>query len=306
MKIDRDTKRKILDNEERYEAARKTFVKKQIKFSIIVIGALIVAFAIAATLPKTSQLAQLIHHLYFVSALIFGYKAYNLNLTYRNQIKTKIFPNIFLSLGASYIGNDNGYNSYNYSVLKQQSEIIPTFNQSHSEDSIEFHYKDARIRFFETKLYMVKPKTNKNVFSGICIDIKVKNPFVAKVILRKENGAFANWFSSDEKNLKRIKLSDPRFEKQFKAYTDDQMEGHLLLSPDIVEQIANISALVGDKKAECSFINDKLVMMIESNQNMFEPRSMYKTVSFEKEMENILFQMQHIKNIIDLLQLEKH
>jgi len=221
---------------------------------------------------------------------------------YKSDVKQNIFPRIFDFIDANY----KQY-KFNYKVKDKLSNslIIPNHDSSLSEDFISSEYKDVSINIFETKLTKRRGKRTKTIFKGIFITLDMNKNFLGTTILKKDAGKIGNWISNKLSSLERAKLEDPVFEKQFEVYTNDQVEARFILTPDLMERIASLSNMFDGAKVQASFYNNKLLLMVPTKKNMFEPQSIGKPVSFKEDIEMLMAEMAIIHEIVDLLELYK-
>jgi uncharacterized membrane protein len=76
-----------------------------------------------------------------------------------------------------------------------------------------------------------------------------------------------------------IRLEDPEFERLFAVYSNDQIEARYILSTSLMQQLVDFT-----KKAKrhifISFINDKIYMAIQYDEDLFEPKLFQSMVDF--------------------------
>lgn len=222
---------------------------------------------------------------------------------YKDSIKSKIFPNIF-----SFIGN------YKYSQKcpdrvhnLEKSKIIPHYTIENSEDQIEGKYKEVDIDLFETNLKVKSGKNNtRTVFKGIIISLSMHKNFKGQTLIKKDFGKLFNWLGDKFSKLEKVTLEDPEFEKIFEVYSNDQVEARYLLTTAFMERLLKLKKSFNGQDIQCSFYDNKLLIMIELTKNMFEPESIYKAEDFTDDAKNLLKDMQIIFSIIDTLKLNQN
>jgi hypothetical protein len=78
-----------------------------------------------------------------------------------------------------------------------------------------------------------------------------------------------------------IKLEDPRFEKYFAVYGDDQIEARYILSPGLMERIVEFRERPETgNNVFISFARSNVYVAIPSTRNMFEPRFFRTLMNF--------------------------
>jgi len=66
------------------------------------------------------------------------------------------------------------------------------------------------------------------------------------------------------------KLEDPRFEREFVVYADDQVEARYVLTPSLMERLVEFKQKAG-RPVYFSFLGPNVNIAIETGRNMFEP-----------------------------------
>ena len=100
--------------------------------------------------------------------------------------------------------------------------------------------------------------------------------------------------------MKDIKLEDPKFNKIFQVYSDDEVEARYVLSVSFMERLKELSEAFG---SACCFYQEKVVFVVPIKKNMFEPGSIYKNENFIDDAKSLLEEMDLICKIIDILRL---
>lgn len=191
-----------------------------------------------------------------------------------------------------------------------ESDIIPNHNRVYSEDFIAGKYKEVDIKLFETKLEKVdgsgKHQSRKTVFKGVIISLSVHKNFQGKTIIIKDRGKLRNWMKSKFSNLENVKLEDTKFEKLFEVFSSDQTEARYLLTVSFMERLLQLQESFKSQKIECSFYDNKLLIMIPVKKNLFETGSIFEAEDFVDDAKSLLKEMNIIFQIIDILKLNQN
>ena len=228
--------------------------------------------------------------------------------SYEENIKKEIFPNVL-----------NFFGDFKYHIETKKSvkeyyatELIPKHDTEIAEDHIVGTYKQIKIDLFETQLSRkVKYKDSngntstrqKTVFNGLILELSMNKSFGGKTVVKKDSGTVGNWFIKKSTSLKKVKLEDPNFEKMFEVYSDDQVEARYLLTVTFIERLKELVENFGGKSIQCCFYNNKLLMMIPIEKDMFEPGSIYEAEDFIDDSKSLLKELSLIFSIIDTLKL---
>ena len=223
--------------------------------------------------------------------------------SYEENIKKEIFPNVL-----------NFFGDFKYHVETKKSvkeyyatELIPKHDTEIAEDHITGTYKDIKVDLFETRLSKDSDKnsstTLNTVFDGIIVELSMNKSFSGKTVIKKDSGTVGNWFINKSNSLKKVKLEDPNFEKMFEVYSDDQVEARYLLTVTFIERLKELVENFGGKSIQCCFYNNKLLMMIPIEKDLFETGSIYEAEDFIDDSKSLLKELSLIFNIIDTLKL---
>ena len=228
--------------------------------------------------------------------------------SYEENIKKEIFPNVL-----------NFFGDFKYHIETKKSvkeyyatELIPKHDTEIAEDHIVGTYKEIKIDLFETQLSRkVKYKDSngntstrqKTVFNGLILELSMNKSFGGKTVVKKDSGTVGNWFIKKSTSLKKVNLEDPNFEKMFEVYSDDQVQARYLLTVTFIERLKELVENFGGKSIQCCFYNNKLLMMIPIEKDMFEPGSIYEAEDFIDDSKSLLKELSLIFSIIDTLKL---
>lgn len=225
---------------------------------------------------------------------------------YKSCVKATIFPNIF-----SFFGNDYQYSEVSPLAVRslKPSKIIPYFESEETEDYVKGSYANVGIELMETELTKTKgsgkDRRTVTVFRGIFILFDMNKSFSGKTIIKKDLGIIGNWLQDKFNALENVHLEDPVFEKQFEVYSNDQVEARYLLTTSFMERLLKLSELFQSSSIQCSFYNNKLLLMIPSELNRFETSSIFYPATFVEDIRTILSQMNLIFQVIDVLKLNQ-
>ncbi|MCH2201708.1 MAG: DUF3137 domain-containing protein [Fuerstiella sp.] len=231
---------------------------------------------------------------------------------YKQSIKSEIFPLILSHLGDYHFMGEIGNCVSDY----KDSEIIPTYDTEHSEDGISGEYKGVSLDLFETALTYTTSggsnKTTHTTFDGVVVSLSMNKRFKGKTIVRADVGdlakacfKFADWLERKSFNLRAVRLEDPRFDKLFDVYSSDQVEARYLLTTSFMERLLDLRRAYSSKWIQCSFYDNKLLVLIWVSHNMFEPGSIFKHEDFIDDSKSLLKEMASIFKIVDTLKLDQ-
>lgn len=138
----------------------------------------------------------------------------------------------------------------------------------------------------------------KNGFSYGNLAITIIVIILAFVIAKKRE--------KQEEALDRVSLEDPKFSKKFDVYSSDQVEARYLLTPSFMNRFYNLKTVFGAKKAKCSFYGDTLMIAINTNKNLFEIGSLYKSLLAPTSINEFYRELDSIYKMIEYFKLDEN
>lgn len=105
--------------------------------------------------------------------------------------------------------------------------------------------------------------------------------------------------------LHEIKLEDPEFNKKYKAYSSEEVEGRYLITTAFMERFKNLQTVFGAKRAKCSFYGDSLMFAIPTKKNLFEIGNLFTPLDSPKLLEQFFEELISILDMIDYFKLNE-
>lgn len=224
---------------------------------------------------------------------------------YRHKVKNDVMD--------LFVKFFNGFEYFNGQGLSKstlnQSRIFPVFDYSAADDCFGGIYEGVRVNVYEEILTKQvsnsKGKTkNKIVFKGIAVELGMNKNFSGQTIAVKDSGML-NVFKKYD-GMERIKLEDVVFEDIFEVFSTNQVEARYLLTTAFMERLLKLRKLYAGKKIEVSFFNDKILIAIDTREDMFEPCSFFKTNLNKPKFDMVFEQFWTIFSIVHILKLNQN
>lgn len=114
-----------------------------------------------------------------------------------------------------------------------------------------------------------------------------------------------NLFIGKKYELPQIKLEDPVFNKKYRAYSSDEVEGRYLITTAFMERFKNIQTVFGTKLVKCSFFDEYLMFSILSLKNYFEIGNLFVSLDNPKQFERLFDEIISIYLLIDHFKLDE-
>lgn len=109
----------------------------------------------------------------------------------------------------------------------------------------------------------------------------------------------------DREILNEIKLEDPEFEKRYRAFSSDEIEGRYLITPTFMERFRTLHTSFGTSKAKCSFYGNKVMFAISTRKNLFEIGDLFTPLTNPKQINTFLSEISAIFDLIDYFKLDE-
>lgn len=130
-------------------------------------------------------------------------------------------------------------------------------------------------------------------YVGIALILGIVAFFVSKIVPK------------DREILNEIKLEDPEFNKKYRAYSSDEVEGRYLITPAFMERFNNVKTAFGAKKIKCSFYDNDLMFAITSSKNLFEIGNLFQSLNNLKAMTVFFEELVSILLLVDYFKLDE-
>jgi hypothetical protein len=276
------------------EDHRKAAVKKAIYVCIVLIGIGVAGawFAFA----KSSPIQIPIIILFASVAIAFASGSWVLNKVKRNT-KKLLMSNITNFVGWKYSEEPT---SPPILDVWRNIELIPKYDRSSFEDEMKGQAHGADFVFCEAHLEREDRDSDGDrkwvtVFRGLLFEIDFHMKFLGKTIVLRDAGFFNR---KKKKDMKRVGLVDPKFEKIFEAYGTDQVEARYLLTPVFMQRLVDLETRFSGKKSRFGFLNGKLYIAIEA-PNQFEAGSMFKPLIDTERTQKVLDEIGAVFDLVD-------
>lgn len=186
--------------------------------------------------------------------------------------------------------------------------IFPSFDEIKTDDCFFGRYNDVGVRICEEKLikYRTDSKGHRHKitkFMGIVLELDMNKNFVYQTYVIKDKGIL-NHFGK-QKGFEKVALEDVIFEKEFEAYSENQIEARYLLTTAFMERMLKLKELYKGKNIQFSFKASKVLIAINTKEDMFEPCTLLKTNLKEKQVYKVFEQFMTIFAVIDMLKLNQ-
>ena len=301
--------KEVLPSIEKYEQERKKtkiiyLVTKTfgVIATIIVVLSFFNSYVYKLFFVKNKTFLSFIYFILFILGPLALVLSSKIDKNFENKFKKSIMPHLMKAFG-DFQWTDSSV--IDYFTIKLTT-LFPRFNEKSDDDNFYGTYKGLGVNISETKLtYSLQTSkssnTNDNIeFKGVIIEIDVKKPFKGHTIIRKRE------FINNNRAYQEIKLEDTEFTKQYYVDSNDQIESRYILTPSFIERFKNLKQAFGGNSIQASFQNDKLIMAISMQKDIFKLADLSKPIADSKQFTKLLDEFSSILEIIDELKLNQN
>ncbi|OGF46372.1 MAG: hypothetical protein A2452_00825 [Candidatus Firestonebacteria bacterium RIFOXYC2_FULL_39_67] len=232
-----------------------------------------------------------------IGAAIFALVYYIVSKSYKRQFKSEIIgklvkffdDSLFFDQGSCIPGsqymtsrifpkNPDRYKGEDYVGGKLDKTAIE-FSEVHSEYKTESRDSKGNVR-----------TTWHTIFRGIFFIADFNKTFAGVTVVLPDTAERMFGFLGtmlQEYNFTRgklIKLEDPKFEKEFAVYGDNQVTARYILSTSLMERIMEFKKKTG-RPLHMSFVDSKVYIALSYNKNLFEPKLFTTLLDFNVVLE---------------------
>lgn len=193
----------------------------------------------------------------------------------------------------------------------RETHTIPSFDRSSLEDEIigesegvsftlcEAHLEERRTRSDgkgRTETYYV------TVFRGLLAGFTFPKSFSGRTVLVRDGGMLGNLFGGLGKSGERVRLEDPRFEKEFEVFSSDQVEARYLLTPAFMERVMSLADVL-DGRLQLAFDRDHLLLTINGGEDRFESNGLSARIDDPDAVAKVFHEFAIVFDVIHALNL---
>ncbi|MBQ8635968.1 DUF3137 domain-containing protein [bacterium] len=110
-------------------------------------------------------------------------------------------------------------------------------------------------------------------------------------------------YHKKKEKFEKAKTEDIVFDKRFKIHAQDQIEARYLVTTGFMERLNELKLAFGTKNIKCSFFDDKIMIAIQTNRDLFEIGSLYKPCPTNEDIKRFYHEMLAIQKLIMHLKL---
>ena len=183
--------------------------------------------------------------------------------------------------------------------------LVPSWERSGFEDRVTGPRTGVDFEVFDAHLEQRRTTRDANgrtrttwvsVFRGQCLKFKFHKDFSGRTLVLRDAGIM-NRFGGG-RDMDRVKLESPDFEKAFEVYSTDQVEARFLLTPDLMQRLVDLEKVFHGAGLRCAFVDGEMLVALEGG-DLFEPGSMFTPLDNPERVRDLLDDFAAVFNLID-------
>ncbi len=234
---------------------------------------------------------------------------------YGSRFKTLVMPPLVAQFGDLFYQGDAGVSEDEFNLAR----LYGNPDRFSSEDLIEGQIGSTKIRCSEVKAERRETRTDSKgrtsthyvtFFQGLFVvaDFNKHLNGTTYVLPEGMTGAMGN-FGANLQALggklsgrgELVRLEDPDFETQFKAFSSDQIEARYVLSSSLMRRFLELKAQFGCE-ISAAFMGQSLYLAIHTRQNWFEAPSLATPLDADA-LRGVIGQLQSALSVVETLDL---
>jgi hypothetical protein len=301
---------------EALDARRKDILKKWSRVGIIVLFTILLSVLILSNINFAQDSGhQASYFIVVVIILILGGFAgyfYARDKTFLSDFKLQVIERII-----KFINPDLTYEPKNYipsAVFKKSRIFLQSIDRYNGDDLVFGQIDKTQIKFSEIKAEYKTTSSGKSgqktqwhtIFQGMFFVADFNKHFQTSTIVLPNflgRGFVANIFRKMNfaRREKLVQLEDPRFNKHFVVYGEDQVEARYVLSTSLMSRITEFKEKYPNH-LYLSFVDSQLYVAISFTKNLFEP-NYFKKINDFKTVKEYFDDLHLVTSIVDELNL---
>lgn len=290
------------------EIERRRTLKRVFALGAVVLAAILV-FVFHTPISAAAGVSE---DFVMIAALFAGFGAvapiFHLMGRMRRKLKTALVEPTCRFLGLDYSLDAGQFPLPRFVDVK----ILPGHDRVHLQDHIRGAH--AGVDFELCAAVLTKrverndgkggTKTeNQTVFQGLLLNYRFPKPFTARTLVLPGRSWLGNRIAGF-RHGERVRLEDPRFERIYEVFSDDQVEARYLLTPGFMERLTDLADHLGASGAlSFAFEAQNLLIAFHSKQKHFEGGSLFTPLETPERAKALLQELKLIYELIERLKL---
>lgn len=133
-------------------------------------------------------------------------------------------------------------------------------------------------------------------FRGVIVEFAMNKNFEGHTIIL-DNSGDGRKVRINKRKFEEVKLEDVEFAKNYTVYSTNQIEARYLITTAFIDRLKNLKTKFKSKYIRVAFKDDKIVIAIHTNRDMFKMADMFK----ESGKETFMALFDEISSVLDFI-----
>ncbi|WP_300543352.1 DUF3137 domain-containing protein [Maricaulis sp.] len=225
------------------------------------------------------------------------------------RVKSRLNTAVAEALGLSYAGTPA--EPARFSTFRDYG-LLPSSDRRAFEDHFSGHREGCDFELYEAHLEQKRRSDKRTyyvtVFRGVLIRINFPRRVEGVTVITRDRGWFnglaALGRSFGSNKLERIGLVDPKFERVFEVYGNDQVLARYMLTPSFMERLLALEESLHGKHVRALFDADsgqgELLIAAETG-DFFEIGTMSRPLADQSRVQALVGELTQVLGLIELL-----
>ncbi len=112
-------------------------------------------------------------------------------------------------------------------------------------------------------------------------------------------------YTATPERIDKVEIEDPEFNKNFIAYSSDQIEARYALTPSFINRLKNLQTAFGEKNIKCSFFKNQVIIAIQTKKDLFELGNLYKSINSSEFINTLFNELKSVQNMITYFKFDE-
>ena len=178
--------------------------------------------------------------------------------------------------------------------LIENSKVLDVYSSIVVDDVFSGTYNDTSVDIVEAFISKGSGKNRTTLFQGAIVVLDFSVIFNTYTVV-KHKALIMDAISE----LEEIKLEDPEFSKDYKVYSDDQIEARCLLTPAFMEKLKNLKTSFYASHMDFAFYGSKFIIALNADKDLFKLFDLYKPMEDSRQFQELFNEFVSIISLVD-------
>jgi hypothetical protein len=265
--------REVVPRFEEIDAERERVRRRASRIAVATTLIVAVLLALAWTFTETFEVSDLV--VFGVLPAILGGLAASMTLAgFRVDLREYLLPKTCALLGLRYTGREAALPMHHFSEMR----LLPEHDEAKFASGVESAGPDVVFTAAGARLQRTYTETDERetetIWRGLLMAVPAPQRFRARTVVIAERGRFTALLEGVSKlaeghTTERIELGLGELETGLEILTTDPAEARAILSERAMRRLAEIMRVFGVERTSLGFVEDKVLLAIETDANLF-------------------------------------